>query len=411
MQCSIRSVTTKSYFIYLSMMPYSLFVFPNFNLYSTPLLVLVLQGLILGVMLLVRFIQKKNINDVLLASIVLITCYHRTTYTIGFMDWYDTFRNTKINYYLVSLGMVLAPLIYFYVKSITIADFKFKKKDFWHLVPWLLFFIIKLGVLLYDINQPNFDNVQNGPAVENLLWKYVDPLVTFFSTAQMLLYLAFTFQLFYNYRKKIQDFFSNTYKLELNWIRNFLYVYSFIFIYGILQIFIDEFIIELSWTQKWWLQFCSALIVIYVGVKGYFTDLIPLTSINFDVKSIKKSQKKKKESEEFKDKKHIVNQYFEAEKPYLNPDLNLSELANELQMNRAELSEVINSGFGQNFNDFINSFRVNLVKEKLAGGEHAKISLLGIALDSGFNSKATFNRVFKKLTNTSPTEFLQRMNN
>ena len=82
--------------------------FPNFNLYSTPLLVLVSQGIIFGALLMNRYVQKRNSSDFLLAVLVLITCYHRTTYTIGFMDWYDTFRNTKINYYLIALSLAVA---------------------------------------------------------------------------------------------------------------------------------------------------------------------------------------------------------------------------------------------------------------------------------------------------------------
>lgn len=386
-----------------------LFVFPNFNIHSTPLLVLVLQGVIFSVLLGVRYFKGKRNSDLFLTLILLITCYHRTTYTIGFMDWYDTYRNTKINYYLISLEMVLAPLIYLYVKSVTTSDFKFKRKQLWHFLPWTLFLLIKVFILLYDASQPGFSEHQNGYAVINIEWKYINPLVVFFSTSQMLLYLAFTFQHFYTYKLKIQHYFSNIYKLELNWIRNFLFVYSFIFIYGILQIFIDEFIVELHWTQKWWLQFFSALIVIYVGIKGYFTNTISLTALNFDSKSEIKIVKENKKAAVIEADKQRVFHYFKEEKPYLNPDLNLSDLARALHMNRATLSEVINYGFHQNFNDFVNTYRVALVKEKLLKGEHAKISLVGIAFDAGFNSKATFNRVFKKLTNTSPTEFLQKV--
>jgi len=393
------------------MSPIPFLKFPNFNIYSTPLLILVVQGLIFGILLLWRYHHKRNISDLLLALILIITCYHRTTYTIGFMDWYDTFRNTKINYYLISLGMVLAPLLFFYVKSITTSDFKFKKRDIWHFVPWLIFFAFKGFILIYDAAQPGFNDTQNGYMVINLQWKYLDPVFTLFSTFQMLLYLAFTFQLFYEYKNKIRHYFSNVFKLELNWIRNFLYVYSIIFIYGVIQIFINEVITELSWTQKWWLQFCSALVVIYVGIKGYFTDTVKLTSLNFEsndkLNLSKKTEVTPKEvSVEIAQKKEQLNTYFEKEKPFLNPDLNLIELSKKVHMNRAELSEVINEGFGLNFNDFVNGFRVNAVKEKLYKGEHKQLSLLGIAYDCGFNSKATFNRVFKKLTNTSPTEFL-----
>ena len=386
--------------------------FPNFNIYSTPLLILVLQGLLFGGLLLWRYKEKRNLSDLLLAFILLITCYHRTTYTIGFMDWYDTYRNTKINYYLIPMGMVLAPLIYFYVRSITTSDFKFGRKDLLHFIPWLLFFAIKVGILVYDMNQPGFHDSQNGYLVINFQWKYVEPVVTVFSTGQMLLYLAFTFQLFYNYREKIQNYFSNTYKLELNWIRNFLYVYSFIFIYGLIQIFVNEIITELHWTQKWWLQFFSALVVLYVGIKGYFTDTVKLTALNFESGEKIAHVKKVNEasiSKELKVKKEHLENYFHEEKPYLNPDLNLVELAKNLKMSRSELSEVINLGFGQNFNDFVNGYRIEAVKNMFSEDRQKELSLLGIAFDCGFNSKATFNRVFKKHTSYSPSEYIETL--
>ncbi len=106
--------------------------------------------------------------------------------------------------------------------------------------------------------------------------------------------------------------------------------------------------------------------------------------------------------------KAIIN-LMEREKPYLHPDLNLSELANQAGLTRGQLSEIINSGFQMNFNDFVNSYRVNAFKGMLKEGKHEQLSLLGIAYECGFNSKATFNRVFKKLTNFSPTQYLQSL--
>lgn len=66
----------------------------------------------------------------------------------------------------------------------------------------------------------------------------------------MLLYLAFTFQLFYNYRKRIKEYFSNTYKLELNWILSFLIAFTASFLYSSLQDIIGSLIIDLSYTQR-----------------------------------------------------------------------------------------------------------------------------------------------------------------
>ncbi len=406
-------------------MSFLYFSFPNFNLYSTPLLILVLQGLIFSGLLFIRYYQKQNISDFLLGIIVLITCYHRTTYTIGFMGWYDTFQNTKINYYLVNLSLFMAPLLYFYVKSVTTSSFKFTKKGYYHFIPGVLYFLFKMIVLIYDSSLPGFHDTQNGYLVINLQWKYVEPILTIFTVCQMLLYLAFTFQLYFLYRNNIQHFFSNTYKLELNWIRNFLFIYSFLFIYEIMQIVINLSITELSWKQKWWEQFFSAIAIIYIGIKGYFTNTIRLTNLNYtnsnaifhdyiskpEITSLQKETKNKVPSNNLKNKKQELESFMENKKPYLDPDLNLVELSKKLNISRASLSEIINDGFGLNFNDFINQYRVNAVKKMLVDGKHQQLSLLGIAYECGFNSKATFNRVFKKLTRTSPTEHLKNIPN
>jgi AraC-like DNA-binding protein len=104
--------------------------------------------------------------------------------------------------------------------------------------------------------------------------------------------------------------------------------------------------------------------------------------------------------------KRKVLAYFEKEKAYLNPELTLSELASKLDTNTSVLSAVINTGFGKNFNDFVNEYRVEEFKRKAAAPDSKHLTLLAIAFDCGFNSKATFNRAFKKVTDVSPKAFL-----
>jgi AraC-like DNA-binding protein len=95
------------------------------------------------------------------------------------------------------------------------------------------------------------------------------------------------------------------------------------------------------------------------------------------------------------------------EKIYEDPELSLTQMAKHLKTNPSVLSKTINQGFQLNFNDFINNYRIEAVKEKLQAGEQKTQTLLGIAYDCGFNSKATFNRAFKKVTGTSPKEWLE----
>ncbi|MBP2832695.1 AraC family transcriptional regulator [Aquimarina sp. U1-2] len=326
------------------------------------------------------------------------------------MGWYDTFRNTKINYWLISFSLAIGPLLYFYVKSITSSDFRFVKIDCIHFIPVFLFVIYKIIIFIYDAAQPGFEDTQNGFLKINLDEKYVQPLLGILENIQMLLYLAFTIQLYYKYKNKIHQFFSNTYKLELNWMRNFLFIYSFLFLYSIFQRTIEDLIIDLHWTQLWWYQFFSAIAIIYIGIKGYFTDTNKLKSLDFNVEKKKNFKSSAKiVNNDLQQRKIKLESFMKKEKPYLDPDLNLTEFSKMLKIQVSELSETINDGFQKNFNDFINTYRVQAVQEMLEEGKQEHLSLLGIAFECGFNSKATFNRVFKKLTNTSPSQYLQTL--
>lgn len=95
-------------------------------------------------------------------------------------------------------------------------------------------------------------------------------------------------------------------------------------------------------------------------------------------------------------------------KPYLEANLSLPELANKLEIPSHHLSRVINEQFGMNFFDFINQYRIDEVKSKIGNPKYAHLSLLGIAFDSGFNTKSAFNRVFKKITGLTPSEYKNR---
>ncbi len=97
----------------------------------------------------------------------------------------------------------------------------------------------------------------------------------------------------------------------------------------------------------------------------------------------------------------------ETEKPYLDCNLKYSDLAAKLGISVRYLSRVLNEELGQSFNDFVNAYRIKEVQAQLLNKENGEYTLLAIALDAGFNSKTSFNRIFKSHTGMTPTQFLQ----
>lgn len=127
----------------------------------------------------------------------------------------------------------------------------------------------------------------------------------------------------------------------------------------------------------------------------------------FNTKRSNKSKKAlldKKATSEYK--RHLLS-YIEEEAPYLNPDLSLRSMAEYLGLHPNQLSWLINECLGKNFNEFINHYRVEAFKRLAKDPANAHITVLGLAYESGFNSKTVFNTYFKKETGLTPKQFLK----
>ena len=105
-----------------------------------------------------------------------------------------------------------------------------------------------------------------------------------------------------------------------------------------------------------------------------------------------------------KEKHRELIRLVETDKPYLESDLTLNTLADRLDIPLHHLSQIINQFEEQNFNDFINKYRVEEFIKRASRDRH--LSFLAIALDSGFNSKSTFNAVFRKHKGMTPTQYM-----
>lgn len=102
---------------------------------------------------------------------------------------------------------------------------------------------------------------------------------------------------------------------------------------------------------------------------------------------------------------------FEEEKLFLSPTLNAMEVAAKLGTSRQILSLVLNRGLSINFYDFVNSYRIKEFQFKLASKKFDHMSLLGLAFECGFNSKSTFNAVFKDVTGLTPSMYAESIKN
>mgnify|MGYP002639900044 CR=1 FL=1 len=108
-----------------------------------------------------------------------------------------------------------------------------------------------------------------------------------------------------------------------------------------------------------------------------------------------------------KDFEHRLLDLIRTEQPFLNPSISLRDLAYQAEIHPNQLSWLLNENLGKKFNEFINHYRLQHFKELAKNPDNAHISIIGLAYESGFNSKTVFNTFFKKEEGMTPLEFLK----
>lgn len=303
------------------------------------------------------------------------------------------------------------PMLYLYTEALTNPDrFKSKKWILHFILPILMTFTL-LPVMLLPENERILLYKNNGKGFENLmLFDWIIPL-----SISGIFYIIITNILLYKHKKRILNQFSNQEKINLNWLRFLFYGMGLTWV-----------IIIFGGSDKWIFSVSSIFLIFigYFGIKqvGIFTDQSieffenePIISIFFENNNELVIEKKKyAKSGLSEDSAKILHEKLKylmiSEKLFTEPELTLTDLASRLEVHPNYLSQVINELEGVSFYEYINNLRIEEFKKLVSIPENQKYTLLALAYDCGFNSKTTFNRVFKKVTNLSPSEYVRNLN-
>jgi ligand-binding sensor domain-containing protein/AraC-like DNA-binding protein len=148
--------------------------------------------------------------------------------------------------------------------------------------------------------------------------------------------------------------------------------------------------------------------ITFYFTRSYFEKAIEKIKNQFDESKNKQNTNSLKISDDRSDEiRSSLTQYMTDAKPFLNPDLKQVDVATALGFTVHEISQVLNTQLKLNFSDFINSYRVEEIKDRVAGGKYTKYTLTAIAEQCGFNSKTTFYRAFKKSMGVPPSEYFK----
>lgn len=309
----------------------------------------------------------------------------------------------------ISLLLLHGPFLFLYISALVDQKFQFNSEKLLHFIPFILFNLyIVIASFFPEISERiRLDHVESEHGVSLLFNLFLVLTVLsgpFYFILSILLFKKLDINIFNNY--------SSFENVNLDWLRRLIYTFGGI--WTVLMIFatLHHVFHMFSWI------FCAhglslslSFFIILIGYYGLKQKeiFIQYSDQNAFVTEPKTKYAgivlKETDIEHYVDK---LKHYMAAEKPYLDTNFSLPELSNKLEIPSHHLSRVINEQFGVNFFDFVNQYRIEEVKSKLGNPEFENLSLLGIAFDSGFNTKSAFNRVFKKMTGFTPSQYKNR---
>ncbi len=352
--------------------------------------------------------KKKSISDKILTVWMFLFAIHLILPLM--MALGNRFFIEKVDGLDIGLYTLHITFLYFYSLSLTENKLKFEVKHLLLLIPTITIYVVQKTV---DAHVYLFSEI-----VEKF---FFNDNVLFHLTGVVSLNLIFCiffcnkfFHILKGHQKKMKNNFSYSEDIDLRWLKNLniaALVLTFIVVFYLIALLNGK--LNKEWLNN--LYFSSiSLFVVVLGYLGYkqgviltYTEDKPTKKTQPDIKKQDKKQYNIKPLKDIKSPNEVAAliDLMEKEKPYLDPKLNIGSMANTLGIHAHQLSKSINQHFGQNFFEFVNNYRVEEYKKLVTNPKNIHFSILGLALDAGFNSKATFNRIFKNSTGLTPSEF------
>jgi AraC-like DNA-binding protein len=303
------------------------------------------------------------------------------------------------------LPLAFAPMVFLYTKGLINKHSKFHLISILHFVPFTAFFFATLIM----IDQPLLPD-KNFFEVNRFLPFRIVYAVTFFSLSTV--YVLISFVTVFKHQKNLKNFFSFTSeKITLSWLK--VVLFSFLAAYIVLYASGLWYLIE---NKGFYLENINPVEFSYIGLTffsfaaGFFGYKQSEIFKDIDETSDKPKYMTSSLSEENAQKyiKKLIAM-MEKDKPYLDEKLTISDLADKLKIQRHHLTQIINENLGKNFYTFVNEYRLEEVKKMMTDEKKKNYTLLAIAYECGFNSKSTFNTLFKNYTGLTPSDFRKKI--
>ena len=311
------------------------------------------------------------------------------------------------------MGFALGPLIYAYIKSLIFQTDKVKKELRKRLIPFGTYWLLFSVPLAINLISGSFF-VEYGQWISD-----TSDYFNIFENLFLIGYCILSMKLLQRIDGMVKNQYADIDSKDLHWIQNLIKGITAIIAFDIL-LSIYELTYpptEVIWNVGLFIAFSLIVLIGYLAYRGAYQSRILLPDFIKVTQEYPSYTDKDKQIKPLNDAYQLLSErdakeievelkhLLAEEKPYLNEDLTLSELASSLNLTDKKVSELLNKHMKTNFYELINSYRIESVKEKMEDPYYQKLTILAMAYDSGFKSKTGFNRVFKASTGLTPSAY------
>ncbi|MTI41414.1 helix-turn-helix domain-containing protein [Fulvivirga lutimaris] len=316
------------------------------------------------------------------------------------------------NLYLLipCLGLLLYPVIYYYIKTTAFKGIKLKWLDLIHFTP----FLVILAVLLFEYY------LQSTEAKVEIMTNRGDmpwfiSMIYYVLRIQGLIYMILSIKIILRFRAIVRENYSTKNKRDYKWLLQL----TIVFVYYALSTLVFN-------INRFGLHLLSNEVVFYISASVSLIFLIWIiykalsqpyifNGVDVNIKLLKEYLAEREESKELPMRaedntqnlaiKSKLEAYMDTHEVYQNPSLTIFELSKGIGLSSSELSHFLNKYMGKNFFEFTNEYRIERAKKMLKDTENRQLTILEILYSVGFNSKSSFNTAFKKYVGKTPTEY------
>lgn len=318
--------------------------------------------------------------------------------------------------FVLPLDSLVGISLYWYIRIITHPELDHSRKRILaHYSLFALCFLLSIPYWALDFEQ-KLSLMQSGVVPADWPWLayYCTWAQSPIKIVAFIVYLALSIRLLIRHRQRIKSIFSYSEKITLNWLSAMLALFVFGLVNGLGALIFYQQYAE-SIQIMGFMGLFSMLAILYLGIMGVMQPVIYLREESSyleaqkeDVAEPRGDNKYRKSALEPEDMQRIaakLQEKLEQEQLFLDASLSLPKLAESIGVSPNYVSQTINSVFGFNFFDYINSLRIHYAKTLLSDADKDHLSMVDIAMESAFNSRSTFYAAFKKHMGQTPAQY------